>query len=299
MSGVNHNRLIFNLRGPASDTPHHDVRIQDRKFTVGIGKIHGLSKGAQFKFYRDRASFLSGLPLGVLEVADDGDIKVDSTTLTPRPLGSINLVVSQGIAVQTQAGERVDLYIHVKFGVDELPIFDALLKQMQATELRPSQYRIVHTNVKESAQLAFEVKGKVVVTEIVDVRASAHGLTRIPYSIEAKVDRIQGFLHHAAHFYRYLSPEPTNTHIPSKIKFEFMEVIQTDDFDDDGNPLTDVTGPNLIKGDIIDIFADKNKRYGMRVTNNTPWDLYPYAFLFNNSTLKIGKSHFYSLLIPS
>jgi len=68
-----------------------------------------------------------------------------------------------------------------------------------------------------------------------------------------------------------------------------MQVDQMDDFDDDGYPLMGATGPNLIQNDIIDIVVDNNKRYGMRVTNNTPWDLYPYAFLFSNSTLKISK----------
>jgi len=274
------------------------VHIQDGKFTVGIGRIHGLSKGAQFKVYRDRASFLSGLPLGLLEVADDRDIKVASTTLSPLH-GSVDLVVSQGLAVQTRAGERVDLYIHVKFGMDELPIFDALLKQMQTTELGPSQYRIVHVNVKESAQLAFEVKDQVVVAEIVDVRARAHGLTRIPYPIEANVDRIHSFFNHAAHFFRHLSMDPTAGHVPNRITFEFMQVDATDDFDDDGYPLMGPTGPNLIKSDIIDVVVDKNRRYGMRVTNNTSRDLYPYAFLFSNSTLKISKNHpFYFRLVP-
>jgi len=293
--------LLFNLQGPASGIPHYDLGIQDGKFTLDIGMIHGLSKGAQFKFYRDHASFLSGPQLGVLEIAEDSDIKVDSTILSPLSQ-SVDLAVSKGIAVQTRAGERVDLYIHVRFELDELPIFDALVKHMKATELSPepspSRYRIVHTDVKGEAHLAFEVKDNVVVAEIVDVRARAHGLIRIPYPIEAKVNHIHSFLDHAAHFYRHLSSEPKNTYIPSKITFEFMELIQTDDFDDDGYPLMGATGPNIIKNDIINIVADRNKRYGMRVTNNTPWDLYPYAFLFSNSTLQISKSHYTMNLYP-
>ena len=297
IEGHHSSRLIFNLQGPAYDA-HHDVRIEDGKFTLDIGRTHGLSEKAEFKFFDHTSS--PSEPLGHLEAID---VKMNSTTLFPLPQ-SVGLAVSKGIAVQTKAGTQVDLKIHVKFGMDELPVFDALLEQMKATELSATQYRIVHANAKEDAQVAFEVKDKVVVAEIkiFDEEMEAHGLTQhITHSFEAEVNCIHRFLRCAAHFYRYLrlSPEPTNKHILSKITFEFMELVQTDDFDDNCRPLMEATGPNIIKTDIIDIVADRSKRYGMRVTNNTSWDLYLYGFLFSASTLRIGKGIFTVYLFPS
>ena len=257
---------------------------------LDIGTIHGLSKGAQFTIYNDQNSFRSGLPLGVLEIAEDGDIKGHSTILSPLP-GSPDIYASQGIAVQTRAGERADLYIYLKSDSAETTdhVFDILLEQIQAAE--PNRYRIVSTKDKASAQLAFDVEEEsgMVVTEITDARVTTYQLTKISHS-PTKLEQMHNLLRSAAHFYRHLAPVPTNIYIPSKITFEFMEVEYAEELDEDGNSLMRAVGPNLIKNDIIDIVVDRKKMYGMRVTNNTRWDLYPYAFLFSTRTLCISKS---------
>ncbi|KDR74072.1 hypothetical protein GALMADRAFT_227766 [Galerina marginata CBS 339.88] len=292
VEGDNRHRIIFNSSSLPSDVVTYTVRRHDGIYTMNAGAVHAISKGAQFTVYRDRASLLAGRALGILQVAHDTHIKSFSTTLT-LPAGVPSLVLTApGLAVSTRAGERMDLRIYVPFDATQMPIFYALFRQLQNEE--PGRYRIAITEMKDDAQLQLTVANNAVKIDILDQRVTSYELDRIPFSVDLEVGTIHFVLQSAAHFYRHFNTTFLNNLIPSKLSIEFTEVtLSTNDFDESGFPRIISIKPNLIQGDMIDLVVRPWAKYGMKITNNTPWDIYPYVFAFNISNLSID-SHYQS-----
>jgi len=63
------------------------------------------------------------------------------------------------------------------------------------------------------------------------------------------------------------------------------------DLDDDLNPIIRPVGENLDVDGVINLTIDPNSEddYGIKIINNSPLDLYPSLFFFDNSTLSISK----------
>jgi hypothetical protein len=72
---------------------------------------------------------------------------------------------------------------------------------------------------------------------------------------------------------------------------EFLELESSDtEFDELNNPKITPTGENLLVNGIINVTVDSvETNYGIKITNNSPWDLYPAVFYFDNSDWSVSE----------
>lgn len=269
-------------------SPIYRVQLaSDGIYKLHAGSAHGISVGARFTVYSDRGSFQMGSPLGELEVADETHIGLSETMLSSVSGASRFELSNRGIAVQSTAG-TVDLRVYIDKTEDSLAVFEALLQQLQSVV--PDRYKIAPDESRADAHLGLALQDQGIIIDILDNRARGHGLTRIPFPVDPRSDRIYDVLHAAAHFYRHLDLTITNNYFKNNIGIEFTEIVETNELDDDGNCMVTSFGQNLYQNGIINIAIWHDAKYGLKITNQTRWDLYPYIFLFDNNDLSISNS---------
>ncbi|KAF8974725.1 caspase domain-containing protein [Flammula alnicola] len=328
IEGINQHRFIFNSKGrPSVGTVYEVTPGKNGEYTMNAGIAHAISEGAEFTVYQDRKALLQGSqasPLGVLRVGIAKSIKAFSTTLTLSPEAT-RVELPASVAVQTKAGKHVDLYIYIEPTQTRLPIFQDLATASD-------NYNIVEAATEELAQLKLSMNqdDDRIVIELLDERATDHGLTRIPLTARADAPSLHAILRRAAHFYRHLDSTTNNKFIPAKITVEFTQVDgdgdmpdvkpndegpDSDDDDrkgsgddsdgkrpvdgDDNKGLADdnanglvgglaPVGENLLENGIAKLLINSEAKYAVKITNDTPWDLYLYAFVFDNSDFRIA-----------
>ena len=195
------------------------------------------------------------------------------------PKSVANSIISEGYALQTRVGieERLRLYV----STNAPPSLTEILQKIASQD-----FLLVE---KEEAELSFTLEQEGVVVNILDSFVAARGLTRIPFYIEPNADAISNFIKAAAHFHFYLRQKSKMQVLHGKIDVIFTEVVQSkDEYDDDLQPVTHSIGPNLNRGNMIDLQA-QGKMYGVKITNNSDMALYPSLFFFDNSDLSISK----------
>ena len=67
--------------------------------------------------------------------------------------------------------------------------------------------------------------------------------------------------------------------------------MSEDDFDSTGYPIFCSRGENLLRDSVVDLYVYSDpKPYGIKLTNNSEWDLFPIAFYFDHSDWSICES---------
>ncbi|KIM78109.1 hypothetical protein PILCRDRAFT_603746 [Piloderma croceum F 1598] len=283
--GFHHDRIFFNAKAPTAGRVSYPVHLEDGEYIMDAGSAHGISKGAEFTIFKDRDSILTSPPLGILEVADQEDISSFSTTLS-LPLGKSLFQLDKGaLALQTKVGAEEDLALHVPLDERLIPVFDGLLKQMQGTGPECKKISLVE---RADAQLEITVEGDKVVFNILDERVTIFGLNRIPFVVNPTVDDLYPIICAAAHYYWHLNRTQNNQLIQDKVEIKFMQLKKSQtEFDEAGRSKLIPIEQNLYHNGVIDFVVRKKAIYGIKITNNTPWDLYTSVFYFDNSDLSI------------
>ena len=62
-----------------------------------------------------------------------------------------------------------------------------------------------------------------------------------------------------------------------------MKLEELDDYDDDFNPIVKPVGDNLNVEGVVDLVVNTDDLYGIKLVNNSAYDLYPSLFFFDNS----------------
>ena len=239
------------------------------------GTAHGITDGAQFGVYKDRES--KGTQLGIIAARQTDPF---TTTLEIISDASSRLLPEEGYALQTRVGIEERLRLHVN---TNSPPF--LIETLQRTASQ--EFLLVE---KEKAELSFTLEQEGVVVNILDSFVAALGLTRMFFYIEPNADAITDVIHAAAHFYFYLRRKSKMQALHGKIDVIFTEVVQSkEEYDDYLQPVIQPIGPNLNRENIINLRVQKDKMYGVKITNNSDMALYPSLFFFDNSDLSISK----------
>jgi hypothetical protein len=155
------------------------------------------------------------------------------------------------------------------------------------TESHSHQFSIVP---RDQAALEVDISHDYVVFNNVNSRIQALGYSRMPYRVkmgETKI--IRSILQAAGHFNSFLGLSPEDRRLRDFIKVEFLEIMRPEDraF---GPGVQRRDAQNLCKGDLVEVNAGDTP-YGIKVTNNSSLQLYPYLFLFDCSDLSIGKHY--------
>ena len=104
-------------------------------------------------------------------------------------------------------------------------------------------------------------------------------------------DDVACILSAGSHFFWHLK-RGHNHPIVDQLSVEFVELnMSEDDFDSTGYPIFCSRGENLLRDGVVNLYIYSDpKPYGIKLTNNTEWDLFPVAFYFNHSDWSICES---------
>ncbi|KAF8972429.1 caspase domain-containing protein [Flammula alnicola] len=282
--GVNQNRILFNARAPSPGRVFYKVSIVNGKYLMEAGAAHGITDGAEFTIYEKQESPTTASVLGVLTAHD---VKAFNTTLAPLPEpNTITSFANHAYAVQTKAGEKEDLRLHVALNEDLIPVFSALAQHMQ----RPGtdDRRIQLVELDKNPHLHVDIEEGRVVFENLDPLVTKYGLTRMPYTTKNNVDDIYPVIRAAAHFRWHVELTNPNHTLQNKVELHVYELREKEDeYDDDFLPIYEVIEKNLnVVGEVF-LSEDPSKTYGFKVVNNSPLKLYPSLFYFDNSSFEI------------
>jgi len=248
---------------------------------LDAGSAHGISNGAEFTIYQEPDQKTS--PVGKLIVVEDKNIGPFTTTLSlPDGISEVALT-GTGYALQTKAGEGEELRLNVEANHTLDPILEKFLSHTD-----PARWQVSLVE-KEKAELAISLDGDKVVFDILNPQVTQFGLTRYPFALEPTYDAVFPVIRAAAHYHWHLRRTNTKRVLQNHITLDFRKVEELD-HGDELNPIQPV-GENLNVNGIIELVIDPNSEddYGIKIINNSPLDLYPSLFFFDNSTLSISK----------
>ncbi|KAF8436543.1 caspase domain-containing protein [Boletus edulis BED1] len=274
--GFNRHRVLFNSRLSGGRQVCHPVQT-DRggKYVVSAGLAHGVSPGVEFTLYNDRKLRLGAVLVDEASTIDD----FETTIITSVPLGSVSFAkLTRVREVPVHLGPREHLSSTLK---------NLLRGDSYGTDTQ--KFRMVEA---EEAKLGIAMEGDEVVFKVLDERVKRFGLTELPH--KATLDGVARVLNSAAHYYWFLDLAQGHDQISTKhevaVDFYRLKV----EYDDYGESLLAPVGPGFChrdpsadNSDVIDFIVDPDAYYGIKITNNTPLDLYLNAFLFNHSSLSI------------
>ncbi|KAJ2926774.1 hypothetical protein H1R20_g10309, partial [Candolleomyces eurysporus] len=277
--GFHNDRILFDAKVGPPTRKAYEVRFEDQ-YILEAGKAHGITDGAEFTLYRNKKVALLEAPLGVMK-AKDGNISVFTTVL--EPVGELPAAFDNpAIAIQTRAGASEDLLIHVPWQGKNEPIFEAIAQELSGEGPNPCRIKLVD---KDKAKLEIvTTEGNLTFTAL-DERAKEYGFTRMPHVVNANVGNLRHILRGAAHYHFHLNLQHPNNKIRNKISIEFFPL--TEELDEDDDIILSPVEQNMIQGGRIEYEVQEGTKYGMRITNQTPWSLYFSCFYFDHADFSI------------
>ncbi|KDQ52438.1 hypothetical protein JAAARDRAFT_73132 [Jaapia argillacea MUCL 33604] len=286
--GVHQDRLLFQAKITSVECPYYLVRLEDRRYVMAAGSVHGVTKDATFAVYKDKDSLLKTSILGTLIAAG---VEAFSTTMVlPLDVTPFDLP-SSAVAVQIKALEG-DLVLYVPRKDKVLLGFKAVEKQIKEMKDTPWQIIVVSGEEKKSkAHLEIKIEDDKLAFIILDEKTAQYGLTRIPFLVYPVVDDVRPILSSVARYYWHLNRPSLNSCLLNGVKIEFNRLKSSVNRFDNPTPTFRVRspdGPNLYRDDgVIQLIADGKDIYGITITNDTAVNMFPYVFFFDNSDLSI------------
>jgi len=246
-----------------------------------------VSEGAQFTVhaYTDK---LFKNPLGTLVV---DSVRPFSTELKILP-GTFPFTLGQpSVALQTKTGYRKDLQLYVPSNDDLATCHQALMVLMEREQFKSINF----VDRPEDADFELAMENQEIVFLYRDERVIRHGHTCLYASVPPTPEDLAPVLKSAVHFYWKLNRTNNNPEVNKNVQIELYQLLPPKIYrvNEVGGGLVP-TGPNLYQGGVMNVVADTdlNLPYGFKITNNTPYDLYPHLFYLDLSDLSIGKAFF-------
>lgn len=286
--GVNQNRFFFNSKAPPVRRFSYPIHLQSSQYIMDAGAVHGVSEGAEFTIFKDQNALINSTSLGVLVASS---ISPFSTIME---LPTTPFEISEGaLALQTKTGAGDDLFLRIELNETLMPVVQALIQQVNGTEAERRKITLVKPgegNEKGEPNLEVVTEVNQIFLNILDSRVTKFGLKRIPYPIKPNDADVSLVLRAAGHYYSHLNRTMSHAAIQTKVHIEF-KLLETSksQVDEAGYPERYPTGPNLYKDGAININVKRGDVYGLKITNNTAWDLFPTVLFFNNSDLSISE----------
>jgi hypothetical protein len=258
-----------------------NITTQNGNFVLDAGLVAGLSEEAEFAIHANSdRSFKK--PLGTLIV---DTLRPFSTDLK-LPSGAPSFTLEQpSVALQTKIGQRKDLQLYVDDNIGAC--HDVLVKLLDRNHDLAS-INFVHEPEDADFELAMEDQNIIFLYR--DKRVTQHGLTRLYEHVIPTPEELAPVLKSAAHFYWKLNRTNNNSDINNTVQVELHRLLppKIHTFNDIDGGLVPI-GPNLYEDGTMNVVADTdlNIPYGFKLTNNTPYDLYPYLFYFDLSDLSV------------
>jgi len=249
---------------------------------MDAGSVHGITLGSKFTIYEDDDSFLKSSSLGMLVVSN---VMSSTSLLSGEGTSDIHLV-QPGIAVLSTGGADQTLAVLASYDETELPT-------TFRKAIRQSENKGIISLVDEKAVVKMRLENGHLVFDILDSFLNACGMDRVYYSAKPTdtAEDVARILSAGSTFFWHLTREHYHS-IVGDIVVDFVELeVSEDEFDTTGYPIFSPSGENLLRDGIIDLYVHSvPKPYGIKLTNNSKWDLFPAAFYFDLSDWSICES---------
>jgi len=278
--GLYQDRYLFNSRvsspAPISYVPRHDADLN--AFIINAGMAHGVTDGAEFAFHVAQETN----PLGTYIVD-----KATSFYSILKPADKLTIsdssLPSGLVAFQTKLGQGNVLRLYVREPSDRLthPTHRDLILQACGNDL----HHILFVNFQNEAHLELAVQENRVVITVRDTKITQHGRFQLPTTIIA-MNKLGLFLNKALSFYRELDHCGADTEVVEDVNVEFYKLQDTPSFSEDVCELElSPSGANLHHDGAIHLAVEDGCSYGVKLTNDGPYDLYPGLFYFDSNDL--------------
>ncbi|KAF8875734.1 caspase domain-containing protein [Gymnopilus junonius] len=286
--GKNQHRILFNAK-VAAPARTFRVNFGERtlqghiSITVEAGSAHGVTEGAEFSIYSESdLRFEKRLTLGTVK-----SVAAFTSTLNDLPYPGVNPC----IAIQTKAGQKEDVRLFVPQGNSFFTVFESV--RNDHNNHKYDLHNITLVADQSIAHLKATMKGADVQFEIADERVTRYGFTQQFKTVDiVDSDRVGWTFSRIAHFYRELNKANSNSKLTSLVRLEFYELEENDDDD------LVAFGKNLCNSGTIDVDVNEEIPYGIKLVNESNFDLYPYLFWFDNTDLSI-KDCYLSPALPN
>ena len=205
------------------------------------------------------------------------------------PPNGIPLVLpAPAVAVETGTGGRKALRLYVPGDDAFLPFYTSLESLLQDDEYQFRNIELVSSASDSDLEVVRD--GDSYALAYHDDRITRHGFQRLFHRVNATVEDMVPFLKAASHYFWGLNRTTNNTTMTNDVRLEIFKLTESQfEFDGFGRPEMAPTGPNLFDGITFDFVVEEDVPYGIRLTNDTPYDLFPNLFYFDNSDLSIGR----------
>ncbi|CAA7262605.1 unnamed protein product [Cyclocybe aegerita] len=174
-----------------------------------------------------------------------------------------------------------DLRLYAPHSEDYIEFYRVL-----RTLLEDNSLKITVTNTPAEADLEVVLENGRYLFRVTDTRLTQRGFDRLFPTINPTPKEISSFVRGACHYYRELRSGENNLSTATKggVVVEFYRLQKSGSYP----PRMAPTGPNLLTDGLVDFVVQEDVPYGMKLINNTPYDLYPGLLYFDNSDLSIG-----------
>lgn len=291
--GVHQNRYLFSSedlpQGPMLFTPLYQRQPTSTGsdkfgFSLSAGSAHGLAVGDELTVFPDRDA-LSEQPLGTLLI--DTIDNFTATLKLPPNATELRNFTSDAIAVKSKSGRR-DLFKLAVPPNQDAPSLYSLLKSSDgefeniATTSDEGHLTLTRDNTTGDVSL-----------QITDPRITKYGvIPQFKNATTLQLDELSMVLKGAQDYYWEL--ERTNTAHPlrDEVDVQFYRLQNaTSQFADVHHELSPLE-PNLCQAGEINLTTGwgVHSTYGIKITNNSAFDIYPKVCYLNPDDLTIGST---------
>ncbi|KAF8956654.1 hypothetical protein BDZ97DRAFT_1763657 [Flammula alnicola] len=267
VEGLNRDRKLFTCDVPRDFYP---VSLQGNTYVTEAGTLDGVLLDSEFTVYESLDAFLDLRPLGTLVPVAN---RVTSRQSIMKPQGAQIPLPKPGIVVQRRAASGQALHIRTTFKVASLPEESQnVMQKMQRQNV------IVLVQSTERAEVEVTLHDDRILFNILDRFARAVGLTRVYHDCPA--DTIPYNIFHAGSRF-FWNLRRTHAHPLSRdVQIEFRALkVSTEE---NGIQVLEAVGDNLIDDHgVIRIPFSATTQYGIKLTNQSKWNLFPAVFYFN------------------
>ncbi|VDB96090.1 unnamed protein product [Peniophora sp. CBMAI 1063] len=284
--GRNADRLLFNALAPSKARVVYTISVKDGKYIMDAGSIHGVTEEARFSLYSSRDFSPNDTPLGTMVAAT---VNAFSSELTLSDAAAMEIdLPSPCFAFQTSMGQAEALRMYIPPSEDLRSVIEALAKELQLQEDSGSPPILLGD--QKSAHISVRARDDGEIEYMInDSLITIHGLTSFCRTTKPDERFIHPVLRAASHFFWHLHRSPQKNMLRSKVSVEVHSLEQDEEGEIDENldaPWVP-SSANLLKNGVVNVVADSETVYGIKMTNAVTVPLHVWAFYFDCSDLSI------------
>ncbi|KAH7337327.1 caspase domain-containing protein [Rhizoctonia solani] len=284
--GKNIGRLFFDAKVPGANTSFIVIKQDKTKaFWLQAGLSQGVTPGSKFSIHATDIPGPANPTLGTLEVD-----QVDPFVARLKDANTLNLPeVSYGQQVGYGPEQALDIYVTQEF-VDAAESGEGWARAFSGGE----QQLVMRPVEPDLATVVLSVNSKKETTFTLSQPTSVQlGIQTLPTVAFAPIPpsppRVIPILTALSQWNWHLRRVPEARPWQKLIDFEFYKLEFSGEYTDEGSPILNPEGSNLVVDGVADIIASDNDFYGIRVVNRSTQDLYANLLSFSATNLAISE----------